>query len=87
MSGIIRPGDEPQPAHGTYSLHLYSPTAVATVQSTHFIDIADSWIPVVELEGQNSSGCVLELAGHLRVIDGDGNTQLSYVAVSIGGLR
>lgn len=83
----LQPGDDPIPVRGTYSLHLYSPGATATAQSTHFVDDPASWVAITQLEDVNNAGVVLELGGSIRVIDGDANTRLSVIAVSMGGLR
>ena len=83
----LKPGDDPLAVRGTYALHLFSPGADATVQNTHFLDDPNSWVAVTQLESVSNAGVVLELGGFLRVIDGDANTRLSAIAVSIGGLR
>lgn len=88
MSGILKPGDEPMSANGTIAIHVYSPSAPASLMNSHFPDVPDSWFPITECQDVvGNSGVVLEIAGALRVDGGDSSTMVSIVNVSIGGMR
>ncbi len=87
MSGILKPGEVMQ-VHGTYAVHVFSPSGLASLENTHFIDLPASWTPVVNCQDVNNSGVVLELAGSVRLSAGSpADAIASLVAINIGGTR
>lgn len=84
---ILSPG-ESMPVHGSYSIFVYAPNSEATVENTHFVSVADSWVPVALLDDVTASTSIfIDLAGSLRFVSEDVDALCSVVSVNIGGSR
>jgi hypothetical protein len=79
----LKVGDPPLAVHGSYAIHLHSPSGAATLENTHWRDEAPTWQGVINLEGiTGNAGVVIELGGFVRL---SGNASAKVSLVPIGG--